>query len=406
MATKNRCFSTVKALKRLDPATLSDVLRKFPDHLSRYDIELPAQADIKSMPYDSIQQACMADSGIPQELDDVLFFACLLGTTPGWEKIQAEARMQGLSLDFPVDHLTTADRAMRAWLHDWPNNCQLLEHSYARAKMHSRSSFVYYAAAHDVRDKYQAPSEAALADLRDRLTEYFFTQGMGRGTSVMQYDFQKEIWFLVRYPGHPRRYPAISDSGEVVSHVFKPEEYDAIVYHKEFGYLRLNTNRNREHSHYRIEFADLLLGEHNLFMPKYNMVTLDPLLGNSAPLFRCGDIPGIKDIFPVAVTYTSESTPGLLMTMKADSGSHLLYYDVAKQNLMEDPEANTVLKATFRYRLVNRSRPATITLIPGQTMTYERDGDSADLEYWLRSRDFLINPLEQAQHATQAAATT
>lgn len=188
--------------------------------------------------------------------------------------------------------------------------------------------------------------------------------------------------------------------------MFKPEEYDAIVYHKEFGDLRLNTNRKKEHAHYRIAFADLLLEEHNLFLPKYDMVSLHPLLGDSAPLFRCNDVPGLKEIVPIEISYTSMNSYGVIKTVKATDGSHLLYYDTAKKNIMEDPEADSVQYAKFRYLRSNSSRPGILTLHTGQVLTYERDGDSAVLEHWLRSRKFLNSTLEQSKHAVRTASIT
>ena len=403
MATKTRCFATVKALKRLNPELLCATLRKFPEYLKERGLKLPRVINEENVPYEEIRLACMSGD-IPLALDDVLFFVCLLGTNPGWEKIEAEAQRQGLSLDFPVDGLTTADLAMKAWLHDWPRNQHLLEQTYARSRIQGKSAYVYYGPVRDVRANYRPPTPEGLSALRDSLEAHFHSQGLGCGTNVVHYDFEKEIWFLVRYPGHPRRYPAINDEGEAVSHVFKPEEYDAIVYHKEFGDLRLNTNRKRDHGRYRIEFADLLLKENNLFHPKYKMVSLAPLLGDCAALFRCKDIPGLKDIVPIEIRYTSMANPGQILTIKAADGSHLLYYDPAKANIMQDDQADSVQLARFRYLCSDRSRHGTLTLHAGQVLTYERDGDSAVLEHWLRLRNFLRCPLDKINDEIHATA--
>ena len=401
MATKNRCFANTKALKRLNPALLACVLRKFPEYVKECGLRLPREPDSDNMPYDAIQAVCMSGD-IPHELDDVLFFVCLLGTCPGWETIQSEALMQGLSLDFSTAGLTHADLAMKAWLHDWPRNRQLLELSYARAKIHSRSSYVYYVPMHDVRANYQTPTSSAIDQLRESLSAYFVAQGMGRGTNVMTYDFEKEIWFLVRYPGVSERYAAISDSGEPTSYVFKPEEYDAIVYHKEFGDLRLNTNRNPDHTRYRIDFARLLLNEHNVFDPKYKAINLDPLLGDCASIFHCKDIAGLAEIVPVEVRYASLTYPDLTITLKMGGDSHLLIYDTARRNIMGDPAAHSVQSAKFRYRRTNSTRYHSLAVHTGRVLTYERDGDSSVLEEWLRSRRFITSRLDSPTHVARA----
>jgi hypothetical protein len=404
MATKQQCFSSTKALKRLCPSILTQVLRRFPDFLAQAGLELPAEPSLDSMPYDAIRTACMS-SQIPPELDDVLYFAASLGTVRGWEKIQAEARFQKLRLDFPVTDLTPADLALKAWLHDWPNNKQLLEQSYARAKIHSKSAYVYYAPTKDFTERYQPPTADALTDLTQRLTDHFNTQGLGRGTNVLAYDFDNEIWFLVRYPGHAKRYAAISDTGDSVSYSFRPEEYDAVIYHKRYGDLRLNTNRKREHKTYRIEFAYTLLNSHNVFAPNLPIISLAPLLGKCAPIFRCDDIPGLASILPTQVTYTSLQMPGRTLTIDADSGSNLLFSSPAYGAILADETADSVVHAKFAYRLEGHSRTSSLTVRLGNSLTYERDGDSSVLEHWLRARGFITNTLEQMHGVRVARAT-
>ncbi len=107
MATKTRCFASVKALKRLNPELLCATLRKFPEYLKDRRLKLPRVINDDNMPYEEIRKACMSGK-IPLPLDDVLFFVCLLGTNPGWEGIQAEAQRQGLSI-------TTLKRKFGFW---------------------------------------------------------------------------------------------------------------------------------------------------------------------------------------------------------------------------------------------------------------------------------------------------
>ena len=112
MSSKSRCFSSTKALRRLNPELLSQVLKQFPEYLKARQIKLPRAPSPDNMPYADIRDACMAGD-IPSELDDVLFFVCILGTRPGWDRIQDEASFQELDLDFSIDGLSTADLAMK-----------------------------------------------------------------------------------------------------------------------------------------------------------------------------------------------------------------------------------------------------------------------------------------------------
>lgn len=392
MPAIKRCFHTVRALRKLHPEPLCGILGKHPGYLAKRKLVLPANPTPDNMPYEQIRAACMAGD-IPPDLDDVLFHVSKLDTAKGWDKIQCEARFLGLSLDFSVENLSYADLAMKAWLHDWDKNKNLLEQSYARAKIHSRSSFFYFPPMKDVRRKYEKPDAKAIAALSKNLSEYFISEGLGKGTSVVFYDFEKEIWFLVRYPGQLQRHASIDEEGQPTSHVFKPEEYDAIVYHKEYGDLRLNTNRAKDHIRYRIAFGDLLLSSSNVFHPRPNVIQLNPLLGECLHIFKCDDIEGLSEIAPVEVAFSSISEPGMKHIWQADKDCDLLTHHRDKRRLFTDKGVHTVAHAKFRYRLKAHTREETVSVYAGNSLTYARDGDSAVLEEWLRRRGFFTDSL-------------
>lgn len=189
--------------------------------------------------------------------------------------------------------------------------------------------------------------------------------------------------------------------------MFKPEEYDAVVYHKDFGDLRLNTNRKKDHVRYRVAFADLLFGEHNLFNPQLQMVTLNPLLGDCAAIFQCKDVPGLAEISLIEVRYASLLRPGLHMTLKAEKDCDLLVYhslaDDTSSSLLPADDAHSITYAKFRYRRRDTTRTDILTVHAGNTLTYERDGDSSVLEDWLRRRRFINYSLPPLTYAAQTA---
>ncbi len=391
MAGKKRCFSTVQALRRLDPKVLCEVLAKFPDYLIGRKLSLPAEPSSETVRYDEVRDACMAGN-IPHELDDVFFYVSMLGNKGGWDKIQREADFQDKRLNFKTDGLSCADLAMKAWLHNWPENKHVLEQSYARAKIHSRSSYVYFPPLKDMRTRYKAPTDEGLDGLRKGLAEYFIRQELGKGSNVVAYDYENEIWFLVRYPGQVERHPAINDEGKAASHVFKPEEYDAIVYHKGYGDLRLNTNRAKDHVRYRIAFADLLFGSENVFDHREKIVILNPLIGKCREIFKCGDIKGLAEIAPVEVCFTIFGEPGRSVVWSSEEDCSLLDFGGDGEYVL--PENTLAVKhAKFRYRLKDRVKWETVTVHTGKTLNYERDGDSTVIEEWLRRRKFIKDSL-------------
>ncbi len=393
MPGKKRCFVTVRALKRLDENLLCMILGKFPDHVRARGLVLPDPPDREALDYEAIKEACMSGD-IPAELDDVLFFVSILGTKRGQDQIEREAKFRKRRLDFRLEGVSSADFAMRAWLHDWPRNRDLLEAAYARARIFGKSAYVYNPMLRDLRPRFQEPTLERLADARARLEDYFTNrEGLGKGTNIVPYDYPKEIWFLVRYPGQTERHPAFDENGNPTTHVFRPEEYDAIVYHKGYGDLRLNTNRLRDHVQYRVTFGHLLFDEANVFDPKTEMVRLDPLLGECLGIFKCDDIEGLAVICPIELCFSRTSQPTVRITWKSDDDVSLLDHNLHGNRLLP-PDAHSVVYAKFRYRLSQRSDWERVTVHQGRAMTYERDGDCVVVEEWLRRRKFVKNPLD------------
>jgi hypothetical protein len=281
---------------------------------------------------------------------------------------------------------------MKAWLHDWPRNMTILEGSYARATIHGRSSYVYYPLMRDVRGQYRKPSADDLAVFRQKMASYFVEQELGKGTSVVVFDFDVEIWFLIRYPGQIERHAAINDEGNEENHTYKPAEYDAVVYHKTYGDLRLNTNRAKDHGHYRIAFGHLLFNTSNVFHPTERIVSLEPLRGPCRGIFQCEDVKGLAAIELIEASFADMAEPGREVIWRAEPGCSLLDYGKTGDFLLP-PGAHSVKYAKFRFRLRDRVQSETVTVHAGKTLNYERDGESAVLEEWLRRRKFIADSL-------------
>jgi len=392
MAGKKRCFVTVRALKRLDETLLCEVLGKFPQYLHARGLVLPDPPDPDRLDYEAIREACLSED-IPPELDDVLFFASILGTKRGQDQIEREARARKRRLNFRTDGITGPDFAMKAWLHDWPRNRDLLEAAYAGGRIFGKSAYVYNPMFRDLRAHFREPTPELLAQARAQLEDYFANrEGLGKGTNIVPYDYPREIWFLVRYPGQKQRHPGYDEDGNAITHVFRPEEYDAVVYHKGYGDLRLNTNRVREHTQYRITFGHLLFDAANVFDPRTEMVRLDPLLGECVDLFKCDDIEGLAAVHPMEVCFSSSAQPAIRITWRADQDVSLLDHNRHGKRLLP-AEAHSVVYAKFRYRLSQRTDWGRLTVHKGRELTYERDGDCVVVEEWLRRRKFVKTPI-------------
>jgi len=406
MPGPRRCFATAKALQRLEAVLLCEVLMKFPEYLKERSLQLPAKPTQDNLDYEAIRAACMSGD-MPADLDDVLSMVSIMGTTAGWERIQEEARAQKKKLDFAVINLTNADLAMKAWLLDWPKNKNLLEESYSRQRIHARSSYFYFPPLRDVRHKYKLPSDAGMDELKQDLAGYFVVEGLGKGSNIVRFDCEKEVWFLIRYPGRLKRQVTIDEDGEAANLSFKPEEYDAVVYHKVYGDLRVNTSRKRDRKKYRILFGHALLASENLFAPNADVITLEPLKGPCLGLFNCDDINGLAEIAPIEISFRriTKSGIGREFIWRADKNTTLLDSNTLAPFLLPE-DTDTVQYAIFHYRLRNRTKFASLTVHQGNSMTYDRDGDSVVLEEWLRTRKFVKDMLAPAAgvHRVNVAA--
>lgn len=400
MACTKRCFESVPALRRLEPQVLRDLLACFPEHAKGRGIDLPETANEGNLNYRTIRDALM-EGEVPDELDDVLYLASQLGDARGWDVIQRQAHEDRRTLRRPPARLGHADLAILAEIEDWPRHKGFLERANARARVHSRSSYFYYAPRADPRSLYRGPTKSGVEAARDALTDYLVEQGVledtahGRGVEVIPYDFEKEVWFLIRHPGRRKRHSGCDPHGDWRSYVFNPEEYDAVAYNKVFADIRMNTRRIRDHRKYRMVFGDLLFGgASNVFRPKEQLVSLAPAEGaRAAELFGCGDVPELGRIAPVELVYERGGVPARRHTETALDGGTLLDRNPHQPGLL--PEGGYGVRSmVLTYKLRGKARDGKITLQTGNRVNYERDGDSLVIEDWLRKRKFVKSFVE------------
>jgi hypothetical protein len=408
MASTKRCFSSVEGLRSRDPQVLRDLLATFPEHVLKRGLVLPEIATAENLDYASMRDALMTGD-IPDDLDDILHVSSLLGTAKGWRMIERQAREDGRALPVSLDRYGPVDLAIRAAIHEWPRNKDILERANARARVHARSAYVYYAPGMDLTQRYRVPTAAALADAREYLTGHFVAEGMvssrqhRKATEIVAYDFEKEIWFLIRYPGRQSRHSGCDDAGEWRSFVFNPEQYDAVAYNKVYCDLRMNTKRRREHGKYRIAFSHLLFDTSNAFRADCVVVTLEPLLrANAVELFDCDDVPGLAAIYPVEITYETFGMPPRKWTESAADGSSLLHGNANAPRVLPR-DVLCVRNVVLQYRLKDSPRFARLTIDEVNKVMFERDGDSLVVEEWLRRRGFVRNYVDVADHARSTA---
>ena len=403
----SRRFGSVEKLKTFDPDVMCEALRKFPVDLLRDGIALPEQPDCDNMPYEAIVSLLLSKD-LSGELDDLLFYVSVLGSESGWEHVVKEAERCRYSVDTRSDGRSFAGCVIGAWLKNWPDNKGLLEKSYARTQIYSLTAYAYFPMVADVREKCRSPGDGDIKRFESELARYFESKGHGRGTRVHVYEFDDEIWFLIRYPGRLEFVPTLSEEGDGVQKL-QPAKFDALVYDKRHGFLRMNTRHKGDQSKYRIEAGHLLFGMSNVFRTQSDCVTLDPLLGESAGIFNCGDMACIRDIVLVEVSFTDLLAPGKLVSWKWEGGEEasldrMPYVQFEGGKTVNYPlhvlptTADNVRKAKFRYTLRNSGgRSETLEIREGNQLRYARDSDAARIGEWLISRGFVRGALGVAR---------
>jgi hypothetical protein len=377
------CFDTVAKLKNHDPVVLCDFLACFPKFLSRAKISLPKDGNPDKIPHDQLLQALMAPTA-PGALAVLLILINKLGNETGWQEVEFEARQRGVALPGDIDRLSYADRAMKAWTVAHDEHPDLLEESFARARIYKKSSYTYYPMSRDLLDAFRPPDADAIKELEADLNAHF---NVDTGTKVLVFDFDAEIWFLIRHPGIAQ-WQGVYEKGQVKSRAVTPELYDAVVYHKKFGDLRMNTHRKSDHTCYRITFGHMLFDASNVFDPHRMIVGLKPLWGDAREVCKIDDVQGLHEIRISEVCFYAMKSHGYKrVTWRSEKQNESL--PLSETNWVIPDDTDTVLYAKFRYRLRNSAKWQGLTVHQGKNLSYERDGDSCVLEDWLRERLFI-----------------
>lgn len=404
MSFTKRAFDNVGALGQRHPQVLRDLLNCFPGYVALRELDLAAE----ELNLAEIRDALMSDQ-IPEVLDNILYLSTALGTSSGWSMLERQAAEDQLELPEQNADLTDTDMAVRAAIFNWPRNADILERANARARIHAKSVFKYYPMDVDLRHLYRAPAEETLAEAEDLLRTHFISKGyihgsQGQSVRIIPYDFTNEIWFLIGYAEKKQRFRGCQMDGEMRSFDFNPEQYDAVVYNKVFGDIRMNTKnwRVRDHNKYRLAIGRMLLENGGAFHPKKKMVSLRPLeADNAVGLFETDDIPGLAEIEPIELKFGPFGEPRSCILV-AEKGSSLRYCNEVAPRLI--PGEAQMMRAVFEYRLADSQQRGRLTLSPGNKIGYTRDGDSLVLENWLRRRGFLLSFVRDAANAIEQAA--
>ena len=376
------CFDNADKLKGHNPGVFCGFLEEFDDFLTENNIKLPKNRDEDKIPHDALLEALMS-SDSPEELVVLLILINKLGSEKGWDEVVREAKLRGVKLPDGLDKLTYSDRAMKVWTESHKKHPDLLEESFARARIYNKSSYTYYPMSRNMRGLFKVPSDEQVQELAKELDSHF---NVDQGTKVLMYDFDAEIWFLIRHPGITK-WQGVYEKGQAKSKAITPELYDAVIYDKKYGDLRMNTTRKSDHTAYRIAFGHLLFNASNVFDSKKNIIRLDPLKGDAVELCKTADIAGLHKIHVSEVSFFALSQDARRVTWRAEKQNESLPLDAS--NWVVPLDTDSILYVKLRYQLKPGGKWKSMTVHTGKILSHERDGDSCVLEDYLRLRGFI-----------------
>ena len=135
--------------------------------------------------------------------------------------------------------------------------------------------------------------------------------------------------------------------------------------------------------------------------PVTEIITLPPLKLECLHLFAVEDAGEYPRVQPSEVCFNDLNVLGRRITWRADrKDTHLLHYPTGTNPKRLLPETtDTIHYAKFRYRLSPTDTWHSMTVHQGTDLRFERDGDSAVLESWLRERGFIFDVLKTKKGA-------
>lgn len=377
---RSKCFATPEALHKFEPETLCRFLMQYPAYVMRRLGPLPSQPTEKNLPYERIIPMFMDDDeDTPADFLEKMVLIIEMSTPQGHDKLKAEAEHQRIAYE-SFRGKTFHDTAMRAAL--LPGD--LLDRAHARVVIFRKRRFAYFSPALGEVPPYHPPTQQALDGLAEKLTFRFHGVRAKLKAKVMAFDFENEIWFVIRRGGQPTRLGIYDeDIGEPISRFFIPETYDGVVFNKLHGELRILAQvQEAMQTGYLQDFGEILAGsqqffsQRTIFFPEQvALLRHDDLFWEGTQKFQSIRLAECRYLMPNGETVMLKRPKCLLH--KNEQG-RLIPQDVEK-----------VLYAEFQFKFASDRRERSVRVDAGNEATYMRDSDTALLEDWLRAKKLM-----------------
>lgn len=371
------------------PATFRRMKREFfckwldpsREYLAGRGFKIPATGSSEPIDYERLAAIFMEpDAAMPRDLMRSAALIHEMSTESAMFDLLDGTRHLGMKLDLGDDP-DPVDVAVQVWIHD----PQALEELHQLHQLDRPRGFVHFVTDRDPLPGFDGPTDSQQAELEADLAEWFFKAKRGRHARVWTYRRPGEYWFLVQHGLASKRQEVVSATGTETL-IFRPGEYDVLVYNRKRGELRIHGCNPREVEKLRCAFGQHLFGDKEYF-PGGAKFTLAPLIESRRACLACADIPGIEHITLTEVQVFTGGRDWLRVAYQASD-----VFTMVEHERVVLPEADLLVRASFSVRFSDSKKQRTIKIIGSNKLSVLRDGDTSLMEKWLDARGFIIKP--------------
>jgi hypothetical protein len=387
-------FTHAGTFRRIRPEFLVSWLSPWREYLATRDLTVPGSG---ATPIDFERLAGVfmdPDTSMPRDLMHSASLIHEMSTEPAMLDLLDATRRLRITLNVGDDP-DPVDVAVQVWLHD----PKILEEVHQMHQLDKPRGFVHFVTDRSPLPAFVEPTEEQRRDLEAELAEWFFNAKRGRHARVWMYPRPGEYWFLVRHGLASRRQEVVSTTGSETL-LFRPGEYDVLVYNRRTGELRVHGCNPREVEMLRWTFGKHIFHDPDFF-PGGARFTLAPLVNDGRRSLACRDIGGIEDITLIEVQSLTGGRDWLRQTHHAED----LFHAIEHERVVL-PAAECLVRASFLVRFSDSKKRRTIKILGSNKLSVVRDGDTVLMERWLDARGFVMKRLVEEPEPDEVLAST
>lgn len=379
-------FMKVDALRVIGAESLRALLE---DHVELFQERgVDITGDDESFPFDALAETLQCDRDkFPTDLINALYLISEMSDQAGLDMLISHARNAGLIEDDDRSELSSADIAVRLYLHD----PAILERCRDSRVVQSKRAYVYFSAERPYPNAQFSVLPQSVSRFEVACNDVFRQRQRGEGVKLRHFPDGDIIRFLVRH-GESLTRKGVLQGRESSSIIYRPEMFDAFRFEMSKGILGMPNGPKWQTDLYRTYFGLLLYGDRNAFQPM-PLFTFQPIIDRKRDALACAVVREVESIRLTRLEWNRPDGDG--------KGSYTDVHDVfaAFEQDGHDFPTEGILSARFVFTLRESLEEHYLEIHGDKRINCQRDTDLELLWPWLEAQHFLVNQ----ETATEAA---